>query len=55
MLSRLLQPHHLTIPHPLSFSSLDTFGNEIAEPPCGSQITTTPVAVTGKGYMTRAR
>ena len=27
----MLQPHHLTIPHPLSFNSLDTLGNEIAE------------------------
>ena len=31
MLSRLLQPHHLSIPYPLSFASLDTHGNGIAE------------------------
>src|SRR3989337_3312299 len=29
----LLQPHHLSIPYPLSFASLDTPGNEIAESP----------------------
>src|SRR5215216_7533466 len=31
MLSRLLQPHHLSFPYPLSFASLDTHGNRIAE------------------------
>ena len=31
MLSRLLQPHHLSIPYPLSFVSIDTHGNGIAE------------------------
>ena len=31
MLSRLLQSHHLPIPYPLSFASLDTHGNGIAE------------------------
>ena len=31
MLSRLLQPHHLSIPYPLSFASLDAHGNEIVE------------------------
>ena len=38
MLSRLLQPHHLTIPHLLSFASLDTFGNEIAESPVAHRL-----------------
>ena len=32
MLSRVLQTHHLTIPLPFSFASIDTFGNEIAQP-----------------------
>ena len=27
----LLQPHHLSVPYPLSFASLDTHGNGIAE------------------------
>ena len=31
MLSPLLQPHHLSFPYPLSFASLDTHGNGIAE------------------------
>ena len=31
MLSRLLQPHHLSFPYPLSFASLGTHGNGIAE------------------------
>ena len=31
MLSRSLQPHQLSIPNPLSFASLDTHGNGIAE------------------------
>ena len=31
MLSRLLQPHHLSFPYPLSFASLDTHGNGITE------------------------
>ena len=31
MFSRLLQPHHLSFPYPLSFASLDTHGNGIAE------------------------
>ena len=31
MLSHLLQPQHLSNPHPLSFASLDTHGNGIAE------------------------
>ena len=38
MLSRLLQPHHLTLPHPLSLASLDTFGNEIAESPVAHRL-----------------
>ena len=31
MLSCLLQPHQLSFPYPLSFASLDTNGNGIAE------------------------
>ena len=31
MLSRLLQPHHLSIPYPLSFVSLETHGIGIVE------------------------
>ena len=53
MLSRLLQPHHLTLPHPLSFASLDTFGNEIAESPMAHRLLQhqLQVQVTGVGIM----
>ena len=55
MLSCLLQPHHLSIPYPLSFASLDTHGNGLLSPR-GSQITTTTVAGTGSAMiMTRER
>ena len=37
----MLQLHHLTIPYPFSFASLDTLGNEIAESPWLTDTTTT--------------
>ena len=51
MLSRLLQPHHLTIPHPLSFASLETFGNEIAESPLAHILLQHQLKVQVKSYL----
>ncbi len=51
MLSRLLEPHHLTIPHQLSFASLDTFGNEIAESPVAHRLLQHQLQVQVKRYF----
>ena len=46
----LLQPHHFSIPYPLSFASFDTHGDEMLSP-CGSQFATTTGAGTGNAMI----